>query len=260
MDIDRRSLLVTAALTATASRGRAQAEPDVIALWPGTPPGCPGNWPPGSVMGGQSGCRVSACRGGCRGRHQRPADLDAINVLASPSASTPVDPSIAGRVAASPSSPSPQSVPIDPSIAARASVMANPPVGSGATAQVYAADPGAAQRAALYRQLNPTGSPIGVPPAAASAMANPPSTAVAPPPAMEVQAPDGSVISFPAGMSQDQALAVMRQKYPPAANAGGNPYAQFAQPAKGGWRSWAASLPRQPQSAASALPTVSPPK
>jgi hypothetical protein len=108
----------------------------------------------------------------------RPTDLDAINVLASPppGASAPMDPSITAR-AASLSSPSPQSVPIDPSIAARDGAMANPP--PAATAQVYAADPGAAQRAGLYRQLNPTGSPIGVPPAAVSAMANPPSTAPA---------------------------------------------------------------------------------
>jgi hypothetical protein len=47
---------------------------------------------------------------------------------------------------------------------------------AGAT-PAYAADPGAAQRAALYRQLNPTGTPIGVPP---SAMANPPSTRLLP--------------------------------------------------------------------------------
>ena len=100
----------------------------------------------------------------------RPTDLDAITALASPppGASAPMDPSIAARSPASSSSPSPQSVPIDPSIAARSGAMANPP----APAAPYAADPGAAQRARLYRQLNPTGSPIGVPP---SAMANPPS-------------------------------------------------------------------------------------
>jgi hypothetical protein len=56
---------------------------------------------------------------------------------------------------------------------------------AGAT-PAYAADPGAAQRAALYRQLNPTGTPIGVPP---SAMANPPSTAAAPAPAAAWQPP-----------------------------------------------------------------------
>lgn len=39
MVIDRRSLLVAAALAATSSRGRAQAEPDAIALWPDAPPG-----------------------------------------------------------------------------------------------------------------------------------------------------------------------------------------------------------------------------
>ena len=33
-----------------------------------------------------------------------------------------------------------------------------------------------------------------------------------------VQAPDGSVIEFPDGMSDDQITAVMRQHYPPSAD------------------------------------------
>ena len=85
----------------------------------------------------------------------RPSDLEAITALASPpGASSPMDPSIAARAAASSSSPSPQPVPIDPSIAARTGAMANPPV--SATAPVYAADPGAAQRAALHINLTGT--------------------------------------------------------------------------------------------------------
>jgi len=39
VNIDRRSLLATAIVTAAASRAQAQTAPESIELWPGTPPG-----------------------------------------------------------------------------------------------------------------------------------------------------------------------------------------------------------------------------
>ena len=180
----------------------------------------------------------------------RPTDLDAITALASPppGASAPMDPSIAARAAASSSSPSPQSVPIDPSIAARGSVMANPP--PAPTAAVYATDPGAAQRASLYRQLNPTGSPIGV-----CAQCNGQSARMAAAPAWQPPATDR--VAGASGPWNDYAPQSAPnpqngwQSAPVVGASGGpkpvpmegNPYAQYAQPAATGGRQSAPVVP-----------------
>ncbi len=42
INIDRRSLLATVAITAAASKARAQTAPEIIELWPSAPPGGPG--------------------------------------------------------------------------------------------------------------------------------------------------------------------------------------------------------------------------
>jgi len=96
----------------------------------------------------------------------RPTDLNAITALASPPPGAD-DPSIGARAA---EAGAPTGWEAKASSIPTTSLIATPP------SSIFADDPGAVQRAALYRQLNPTGSPIGVPP---SAMANPPSMAPA---------------------------------------------------------------------------------
>jgi hypothetical protein len=91
----------------------------------------------------------------------RPTDLDAITALASPPPGAN-DPSIAARAA---EAGAPAGWEAKASSIPTTSLIATPP------SSVFADDPGAAQRASLYRQLNPTGSPIGTPP---RATVNPP--------------------------------------------------------------------------------------